>query len=183
VELITERQGARLRFTVLGSLIAFLLQVMIAPNIAILDVVPNFILGFVVLNAMLCNSIRSSLTGFILGLLYDFIAQGPLGIMALALALVGYSVSSINKELFTSGWPIQAVLLLVAAFFGELLHAAFLSISGYDPDFLLSIGMRVVPGALYDAIFGLIVFPLIHYLSTKRLRASNALKTLKGKFD
>jgi rod shape-determining protein MreD len=180
MEVITETRQARISFTVAGSLIAFLLQVMIAPNIAILDVVPNFILGFVVLNAMSCNSIRSSLTGFVLGLLYDFTAQGPLGIMALVLAALGYSVSSLNKELFANGWPIQALLLLIAAFFGELLHAAFLSISGYDPDFLLSVGMRVVPGALYDAVFGLIVFPLTGHFVNRTKRDPDALK---GKFD
>jgi rod shape-determining protein MreD len=180
VEIITEARGPKLRFTVIGSLIAFLLQVMIAPNIAILDVVPNFILGFVVLNAMFCNNIRSPLTGFLLGLLYDFTAQGPLGIMALVLAALGYGVSSLNKELFASGWLIQAFLLLVAAFFGELLHAALLSITGYDPDFLLSVGMRVIPGALYDAVFGLIVFPLIWRFGTN---AKKDPDMLKGKFD
>jgi cell shape-determining protein MreD len=113
-------------------------------------------------------------------LLYDFVAQGPLGIMALVLAVLGYSISSFNKELFAGGWPIQAALLLVAAFFGELLHAAFLSITGYDPDFLLSVGMRAIPGALYDAMFGLIVFPLIHHLGTRRRKDPDALK---GKLD
>jgi rod shape-determining protein MreD len=172
-------QGTSPTFTLVGSLIAFLLQVIIAPNIAILHAVPNLILGFVVLNAMFCGTVRSSLTGFILGLLYDFVAQGALGIMALVLTLVGYSVSSLNKELFAGGWRVQALFLLVAAFFGELLHAAFLSILGYDPDFLLSIGMRVLPGTLYDAVFGLIVFPLIHRFGDRRNKEP---ELLRGKF-
>jgi rod shape-determining protein MreD len=177
--MVTETRSARLSFTLIGSLVAFLLQVMIAPSIALLDVVPNFILGFVVLNAMASNKIRSSLTGFVLGLLYDFTAQGPLGVMALVFALLGFSVSSLNKELFAGGWPIQALLLLIAAFFGEFLHAAFLSITGYDPDFLLSIGMRALPGALYDAAFGLIVFPLIRRFSNK---TKPEPEMIKGKF-
>jgi rod shape-determining protein MreD len=176
----TNARSAGISFTVVGSLIAFLLQVIIAPNIAILDVVPNLILGFIVLNAMFCSSIRSSLTGFTLGVLYDLSAQGSLGIMSLVLALVGYSVSSLNKELFAGSWRVQALFLLVASFFGELLHAAFLSILGYDPDFLLSIGMRVIPGTLYDALFGLIVFPLMHRFWEKRKKKSDLLRGKLG---
>jgi rod shape-determining protein MreD len=171
---------AGISFTVIGSLIAFLLQVGIAPNIAILDVVPNLILGFVILNAMFCSTVRSSLTGFTLGVLYDLSAQGSLGIMSLVLALVGYSVSSLNKELFAGGWHVQALFLLIASFLGELLHAALLSILGYDPDFLLSIGMRVVPGALYDAVFGFIVFPILHRFWEKRKKKSDLLRGKLG---
>ncbi|MDR2105835.1 MAG: rod shape-determining protein MreD [Coriobacteriales bacterium] len=180
MEMERETQATRLSFTMVGGLIAFLLQLIIAPNIAILGAVPNFILCFVVLNAMSCGTIRSSLAGFILGLLYDLVAQGPLGIMSFVLAILGYAVSSLNKELFAGSWAVQALFLFIAAFFGELLHAAFLSILGYDSDFLLSLGMRVVPGTLYDALFGLIVFPLIQRFGERHARDS---RLLKGKFD
>jgi rod shape-determining protein MreD len=175
-----DEHGTRPLFTVVGSLIAFLLQVLIAPNIVILGVVPNFTLCFVVLNAMSCGAVRSSLTGFILGLAYDLVTQGPLGAMSFVLALVGYSVSSLNKELFSGSWQMQAFFLLIAAFCGELLNAALLSIVGYDSDFILSVGMRVVPGALYDALFGLIVFPLIQRLGNRTKRDPDILKGKLG---
>jgi rod shape-determining protein MreD len=175
-----EPRRISITFTVAGSLIAFLLQVAIAPNIAVYGVVPNLVLGFVVLNAMLCNSTRSLLTGFFLGLAFDFTTQGPLGVMALVLAVIGYSVSSLNKELLAGSWHVQALFLLLAAFLGELLYAAFLSMLGYNAGFLPSVGMRVLPGTLYDAVFGLIVFPLIHRFGSKRKKESNLLR---GKLD
>jgi rod shape-determining protein MreD len=165
---------------VVGSLLTFILQVTVAPNIAILDVVPNFILGFVILNAMFSNTIRSSLTGFILGLLFDLTTQGPLGALSFVLAIVGYSVSSLNKELFSGSWQVQAFFLLGAAFFGELFYAVLLSVIGYDSDFLLSLGMRVLPGTLYDALFGLIVFPLMQRSGERRRGKSDLLR---GKLD
>jgi rod shape-determining protein MreD len=174
----TPRTG--LRFTLIGSLIALLAQVMIAPNIAFFGIVPNFILGFVVLNAMLNTNVRSSLTGFFLGLLYDFLSQGPLGVMSLVLAVLGYVVSSLNKELFSGSWAARAILLLVAAFFGELFHAALLSITGYDGDFLASFLMRVLPGSVYDAVFGLVVFPLMYRFGERRRKSPDILK---GKLD
>jgi rod shape-determining protein MreD len=176
----TETRLVGRTFTLAGSLIAFLLQLIIAPNIAVLDAVPNLILGFIIINAMYSNNIRSTLTGFILGLLYDLIAQGPLGIMSFVGALVGYGVSSLNKELFSGGWPVQALAFLAAAFAGELLHAASLSILGYDPNFLLSLGMRVVPGALYIGVLGLAAFLIVHFI---RERGRQDPGVLKGKFD
>jgi rod shape-determining protein MreD len=171
-----DQRETNLRFTVIGSVIAFLSQVMLAPNIAILGVVPNFILGFVVLNAIFSGKTSSSVTGFILGLLFDLVAHGPLGIMSFALALLGYAVSSVNKELLSGSWAIKAFLLLVAAFFGELLHAALLSIIGFDSDFLTSFVMRTLPGALYDAVFGLVVFPIMYRFDLNRTREPELLK-------
>ena len=171
-----ETRVTSVAFMFIGSAIGFVLQVMIAPSIAILGVVPNFILGFVVLNAILNNKMRSSLVGFILGLFYDIVSQGPLGIMSFALAIIGYSVSSVNKELFSGSWTIKVFLLLFAAFFVELLHAALLSIMGYDPDFLTSFVMRTLPGSIYDAVFGLIVFPLMYRFDQRRMKESDILK-------
>jgi rod shape-determining protein MreD len=173
-------QATGLLFTVAGALVAFLLQLMVAPNIAILDAVPNFVLGFVILNAMRCGSVRSTLLGFLLGLLYDLIAQGPLGIMSFVGALVGYGAGSLGRDLVSQAWPVRALALLLAALVGELLHAALLALLGYDPDFLLSLGMRVVPGALYLGVFGLVTFLLMHLVEERGRKNPGALK---GKFD
>ncbi|MDR1013949.1 MAG: rod shape-determining protein MreD [Coriobacteriales bacterium] len=176
----TDAPSAPPLFTAVGALVAFLLQLMLAPNIAILDAVPNFILGFVILNAMRCNTVRSTLLGFLLGLLYDLMAQGPLGILSFVGALVGYSTSSLGRDLVSQAWPVRAFALLLAAFVGELLHAALLALLGYDPDFLLSLGMRVVPGALYLGVFGLVTFLLMHLVEERSRKNPGALK---GKFD
>ena len=178
--MIVEIREAKPTFTIIGSLIAFVLQVAIAPNIAIFDAMPNFLLVFTVMNAMLTKKLRSCCTGFILGLLYDLLAQGALGIMSFVLTIIGYGVSSLNKDLFTSGWVAQAIFLLIASFFGELLHAVFLSILGYDTDFLASLWMRMLPRSIYDALFGLIIFPLMDRFRGGPRKDS---KALKGKFD
>ena len=167
-------------FTVFGSILTFMLQVILAPNIAIFDVVPNFILVFVVLNAMVSPQIRSCFTGFFLGFLYDCVSHAALGTMSFVLTIIAYVFSSLNKDLFSGGWVIQAFYLLIAAFFGELLHATFLSILGVDTDFLVSLGMRVLPGTLYDALFGLIVFPLMARSRSSRKRDPGLLK---GKYS
>jgi rod shape-determining protein MreD len=141
---------------------------MLAPSIAIFEVTPNFILCFVVVNAMLSGEIRATVTGFILGLAYDFVAHGALGAMTLVLTLLAYGVSSINKEAISISWTVQAFFLLVSSFIGEVLYAAELSIIGDDTDFLMSLGMRVLPTALYSGLIGLIVFLIMSRINEKK---------------
>jgi len=163
--------------TLVGSLAAFLLQVMIAPALAVNDVVPNLMLVFVVLTAMTHDTTRATAVGFVLGLLYDFVSQGPIGTMTLVFTLLGYSVSSLNKGMFSENWIIELVTLFVAAFFGELLHSVVLAIIGYDGDFLSSLVMRALPGMVYDTVFGLILFPILSLVSRRtRRRDFGALK-------
>jgi len=168
-------------FTFLGSTISFMLQVMLAPNFAILNVVPNFIMVFVIINSMFSPKIRSCLAGFVLGLLYDFISQGALGAMSFVLSVLAYAVSSLNKDLFADSWVAQAFFLLLAAFMGELFHAIFLSIFGFDNDFIASLGMRVLPGSIYAALIGLVFFVIVIMSRVAKKRKKDA-RIFKGRF-
>ena len=174
------QRTTQMAFTVIGSITAFLLQVLLAPNIAVFDAVPNIALCFVVLNGMLSTQMSSSITGFVLGLAYYLLTLGALGVMSLVLSLLGYVVSSLNKELFAGSWAVSACFLLVAALLGEFLHAALLSILGVDSDFIRSLGMRVVPGTIYDGVFGLIIFPLMKYLNDRRNQKPGFIKGKLG---
>jgi len=171
-----EKPRQNISYTIVGSIVAFLFQVILAPNIAIQNVVPNFLLVFVILNALSSTKTRSTLTGFILGLLYDFLSVSALGTMSLVLSIIGYTVNSLNRDEFESGWISQAFVLLVAAFFAELTHSVFLSILGFDDNFVMSLWMRVLPGSIYDALFGLITLFIMSRTSAGKLRKRGAMK-------
>ena len=156
--------------TVIGVVITLLLQIIVAPNIAINDVVPNFALLFTVITAIRYGSVQASTVGFILGLFYDLISQGPLGVMSLVLAILGYSAGSLNKSMLSGSLLIQMFIVLVAAFFGELLHSVILAVIGYDSNFPMSLLMRVFPGTIYDSVFGLIILPIMASGSNPRKR-------------
>lgn len=155
-------------FTIIGSILAILLQLMLAPSVAILGIAPNFLLCFVLVNAMFSHEIRATLVGFILGLAYDLIALGALGSMTIVFILIAYGVSSLNKEAISISWTVQSFFFLICVFIGELLYAAILSIIGYDSNFLASIGLRVVPITLYSGLIGLVVFFVMSRFNKKR---------------
>jgi rod shape-determining protein MreD len=173
-----------IRATTIGVIVTMLLQVILAPNVAINDVIPNFALVFTVITAIRHDAARAQVVGFLLGLTYDLISQGPLGVMSLVLALLGYSAGSLGKSMLSGGWLLQLVILLVAAFFGELLHSVILAVIGYDSNFSMSLLMRVFPGTIYDAVFGLVIFPILargENLRGRRLSENGRSLTNRGK--
>jgi rod shape-determining protein MreD len=160
-----ERSETKILSTVITALIAVLLQIVLAPSIAIAGVVPNFVLIAVVISAMHNNPIRSTVLGFILGLVFDFTTQGPIGCMTLILTLLGFGVSSINKGAFTGGLLVNTIILLLAALAGELFNSIVYAIIGIDSEFLYSLLVKVLPATVYDCICGLIALLVYNLVS------------------
>jgi rod shape-determining protein MreD len=166
----------RYAVTVIAAIITVLLQIIIAPNIAINGVVPDFILVFVVVTAISHDTVPSMIVAFILGLVYDFTCSGPIGLMALVLTIIAFAVSSLDKELFSGPWFIEVITLLIASFFGELLYAVVMAIMGLENDFLSSFVYITLPNTVYDALFGLIIFPILAAINKRTSKGITNLK-------
>jgi len=158
----------RISILILIGLVALILQVVVAPSIAIFSVVPNFIVVAVAMVALVNNATRSALYGFILGFCYDLLSQGPVGVMALILTIMGYAVSTLNKGSFISNRVIEMAAAVIAVFVGEVLHGVVLAIIGYDADIVYSLLFRALPGALYEAIILSVALVIIYSLPRKR---------------
>ncbi|MDR3052910.1 MAG: rod shape-determining protein MreD [Coriobacteriales bacterium] len=171
-----DTKASNIPVIIITSFVAVVLQIMIAPNIAINDVVPNFMLVAVVLIAINHGTTPSCTAGFVLGLLYDLFAQGPLGVMALILTILAYSTSSLNKGMFANSWLIGLLTLVVAALFGELLHSVFLTVIGSETEFLKSLVIRTLPSMLYDAVLGLVLFPILARFGSRKKTEPGVLK-------
>ncbi|MDR2672798.1 MAG: rod shape-determining protein MreD [Coriobacteriales bacterium] len=158
----------RLAIMVISAFVALLLQIIIAPIIAIAHVVPNFILIAVVITATRNAPVRSTIFGFIMGLIFDLISVGPMGAMTLVLTLLGYAVSSLNKGIFGGGLLIDIVVVLLASLIGELLVSVVYAVVGSDPEFLLSLVIKVLPAALYDSLCGLVLLVIYRFFTGSR---------------
>ena len=77
----------------IGAVLAVLLQIIVAPAIALFAAVPNFIVVFCVVRAVACPDHAGLLLPFILGLVFDLVGGGPVGAMALVLVLVTFLAS------------------------------------------------------------------------------------------
>lgn len=148
---------------VVGAVCALLLQIILAPNIAIMGAMPNFVLVYVGVAAMVRHSDSVVVMAFFLGLAYDLVGNATLGVMAALLTLVAFAASRAAAFFGSETVSVSFALSMACSLFVEVCYAfAYVSMAGVPiVDALL---MRALPCALYDCAMGLIVFPLLSYL-------------------
>jgi rod shape-determining protein MreD len=143
---------------------AVLAQVIVAPNIAVAGAVPNIILITVIISAIRLPSGAATVFGFVLGLFADLFAIGPFGLMMLIMTLIAFIVSSLNKGTFTGHWLLEALLVVIAALFVELLYGVVLVLVNPDLDIAASLLPIVLPATLFDALLGLLILLIVKLL-------------------
>lgn len=159
-------------FVIVGALVMVLLQLFVAPYIAVAGIAPNFLLAYAIAIAIVRTSSAGCLLPFLLGLFFDFVGGGPVGAMALVLM----AVSALSARCFQLVDNDSLFMAIAMVAFGVLLSEAaygFILLGfGFQaslPDVLI---MRVFPCALYDFIVSLILFLLVR----RRARPSVATR-------
>ena len=152
-------------FTLIVVLVCFLLQASLAPNILIGGVAPNFMTLCVILLAMRTDPIHGCTLGFILGLLGDLMGSGPVGALAFTLTATGFLVSTLVSGMDQSSKLLSISVIAAASLAVEMVYGILCTITGDYSHFFKSIFYRMLPGAVYDCVFGIILLFLIGLLS------------------
>ncbi len=77
----------------IGAVVAFLLQIVAAPNIAVAGAQPNFALAYVLVVAIVRPDEAGNVMPFLLGLACDFMGTGPVGAEAFLFTLASFGAS------------------------------------------------------------------------------------------
>jgi len=171
-----EPTQTRIVTLVLTGLAALILQVAVAPNIAILGVVPNFPLVAVGVIALYSSSMRSVAFAFVLGFCYDLIAQAPVGAMALILTISAFGLSTVSKGSLKGNWIVELAAFAIVILLGEILYAVVLAVVGFDTDIFYSLAFRALPGAMYAILIGFVVLFVISRIAGRDDRSARSLK-------
>ena len=145
--------------TIAAILAATLLQVGLAPYIAIGGVVPNFLLVVVVTLALVEGPTAGASAGFAAGLIFELIGSGPVGPMVLVLAVTGYMAGLLHENMFAEGWLLPLTVLAVASIASTLAYGLMLDLLGVGGPFVLTFFTKMLPEALYDTALGLLIYP------------------------
>jgi rod shape-determining protein MreD len=156
-------------------LAATVLQSGLAPHMAVGGVVPNLLLLVVVTIALTTGSNEGATTGFVAGLVFDLLATGPLGAMALVLAVVGYAAGTLHTAMFAEGWLLPLTVLGLAALVSEVSYVLLLDVLGADLPFWRILFTKILPGAVYNTVLALLVFPWL----ARFLRQDRPMKTFR----
>jgi rod shape-determining protein MreD len=139
--------------------VAVIADATLAPEIEILGARPDFLVLVVVYASLLVGTRPATIAGFLVGLVADSELPEYLGLHALALSAVGYITGGVWDHLVRGNVLVQCTLVFGAS----LLHDVIYYLVYYRNHlemlgpFLLRYG---VPGALYTAVFGGVVFAL-----------------------
>ncbi len=149
--------------------IATILQVGVAPYMAIGGVTPNFLLLVVVTLALTTGPTEGAAYGFFAGLLFDLVGTGPVGPMALVLAITGYLAGLLHEQMFAEGWLLPITVVAIASISAEIAYGLVLSLLGSGGPFWSSLVTKMIPGAVYNVALALLVYPwLARFLRTDR---------------
>jgi rod shape-determining protein MreD len=143
----------------LAILAATLLQVGLAPYIAIAGVVPNFLLLVVVTLALVEGPVAGASAGFAAGLIFDLLGTGPVGPMALVLTVTGFMAGQLHENMFAEGWLLPLTVLSIASLSSALAYGLMLDMLGAGGPFWQALFTKMLPEAIYDTALALLVYP------------------------
>lgn len=146
---------------VLGAAIAVLAQLIVAPNIAIFSVMPNFIMIYVLVVAIVRPAPSILVLAFVLGLFYDLLGYGPIGLMSLLLVAASFVSSRAFRVLNNDTLFMPLTIFIISALAIESVYAIFLLGFGLISNPIEAIALRILPNTLYDCVFGVIVYLLV----------------------
>jgi rod shape-determining protein MreD len=161
---------------VVGALLAaLLLQVALAPYIAIAGIIPNILVLVVITLSFVEGPSRGAIAGFVAGLLLDFLSTGPIGAWALVLSVTGYLAGMLQENLFAEGWLAPVTVAVIAALAADLSYLVVLTVLGVAPAFWQSLGGVVLPRAVYNAVLVLLAYPWL----ARFLRSDRSMKSFR----
>ena len=161
--------------TIAAIFAAALLQVGLAPYIAIAGVVPNILQLVVVTLALVEGPAAGAAAGFAAGLAFDLLGAGPVGPMVLVLTVIGYGAGLLHENMFAEGWLLPLTVLAIASLASALAYGLLLDVLGAGGPFLLAFFTKMFPEALYDTALALLVYPWL----ARFLRQDRPMKTFR----
>ncbi len=148
---------------VVGAAVSVVLQIVLAPNIAILGALPDFVLVYVAISAMLLKRDSVVVMAFVVGLLVDLMGTSTVGVCAGLFALAAFASSRAAGFFGNDTLGATFAISMVVSLLVEVLYAGFY-VSAAGVPALDALGQRALPCALYDCAMVLITLPVLTHL-------------------
>jgi len=143
----------------IALLVAAILQVSLAPHLAVFGVVPDLIFLVVVTLALAEGPVAGGVSGFVGGLLFDLIGTSVVGPYALVFTLVGYAAGMLSANMFAEGWLLPVSVVAIASLTAELSYGVVLVVLGMSTTFWRDIITVMIPSALYHTVLAVLAYP------------------------
>ncbi|HEX2040941.1 MAG TPA: rod shape-determining protein MreD [Acidimicrobiales bacterium] len=113
-------------------LLVLVLQSVALQDLRVRDVHPDALLLFAVAAGIVAGAELGALVAFATGLVADLFVQTPMGLSALAFALVAFAVGTVQAGLIRAAWWITPLTAFVGSALGVVLFALIGAVLGQD---------------------------------------------------
>jgi rod shape-determining protein MreD len=143
--------------------VAMVLQAAFLYRFEIAGIRPDLLVAYVVYLGWMRGPIVGSLGGFLVGLIQDLDAPGPLGLNALSKTIVGFAVAKAGFRVHRASVGVRFAFFLFAMLAHDIIYFAASSLG--DPGlFLKQMATIALPSALYTAVVVLILLGVVEGL-------------------
>jgi rod shape-determining protein MreD len=161
--------------TILALAAAVVLQIAIAPQIAVFGIVPNLVFLVVVTLALTEGSVAGSVAGFAGGLLFDLLGTSVVGPYALVFCIVGYVAGLLNANMFAESWLLPVTVVFLASLGAEFSYGVVMAILDVGMPFAFALTRIMLPGAVYTTALAVLFYPLL----SRVLRQDRTVKSFR----
>ena len=159
--------------------VAVLLQLVLAPYIAIANAVPDIVAVTAVLVAVVRTERAGYVLPFVLGLLFDLFSGGPVGPMALILLLVCFFAARLQAALDNDTPVMPLLVAAVSLLVIEVVYAIILAVLGHGAGLAGLVIYRALPVFVYDLVLAIILYPLIKRLLSEAAPIQSSITRLR----
>ena len=160
------------------ALVAVLLQVFIAPHIAIGYAIPNFAVALCLAAALVRFEYGNPAIPFALGLVFDFVSGGPVGAMAFALTVLSTFEAWLYERVRNDTVFMAVAVLGVCVLLTEMLYGMIFLLFGYASGILEAFVYRSLPCAVYDFVLALVAYMVMSRFFTGETATRTEIKQL-----
>lgn len=140
-----------------SAAVVVLLQVVVAPVIAIYSVVPNFIVAFVIVLSIVRPEDTTYVYAFVMGIISDLFTQVPFGLTPLLLLIISFALSRVFEVLDKSSIAMVLVSCAVLLFY-EMIVVIVQLVLGYPAAFFDLIAARALPATIFNLILCVLLY-------------------------
>jgi rod shape-determining protein MreD len=170
----------RPRTLLISAIVALLGQLIIAPNIAIMGVMPDFLLVLLVVCIGRISHSASLILALILGLLNDLITGSALGATTLVYVIVALICSGFALRLQPDLLRVRLMLVAIDLVIANLLCAVVYSATGSAGGFGATLLFITLPSILYDFVAAALVMAIVTFWRNRSTKSDAGRPNLLG---
>lgn len=163
-------RGRESRTMVIVGLICFVLQLTLAPNVALGNGRANFALIFTLCSCLFSGARLRVVVGFVAGLLFDLSSTGPIGLMAFCLTVASFVLGLSERERLAGDLASSVVHAAAASLGVSVVYHLAMLLVGQSDSLIDALFLRALPTAILTLVFFL---PFAYYFSRVRTHGPN----------